>query len=135
MKPASSEGGLRVVVLNVESGTACSMEARRALLEVAVDRVGDGGPTVLVTPAGFFGFGVASDGTLSWTGIADVASLEGDLVRLARSWPVSLMVAVGVDTRGEDQRQWWFCGGEGRRRAEIVRWNRSPMPPSSLNAA
>lgn len=35
------------------------------------------------------------------------------------------MVAVGVDTHGEDQRQWWFCGGEGRRRAEIVRWNRS----------
>ena len=120
-QPASTADGLRVVVLNIETGTACSMDARFALLEAAVARVGDKGPTLLVTPAGFFGFGVARDGALSWTGIADIVSLENDLTALARSWPASLMVAVGVDRDGDDQRQWWFCGGEERRCSEILR--------------
>lgn len=124
-QPTSNADGLRVVVLNIESGTACSMPARRALLEAAITRVGDDGPTLLVTPAGFFGFGVGRDGALSWTGVTDVASLENDLAGLARSWPTSLMVAVGVDRDGNDQRQWWFCGGERGRRCEILRWSSS----------
>ena len=120
-QPSSDGDALRVVVLNIESGTAGSIAARRALLTAAIERVGDSGPTLLVTPAGFFGFGVAPDGAVSWTGVADITLLENDLSRLARSWPTSLMVAVGVDRDSDDQRQWWFCGGEGRRRCEISR--------------
>ena len=82
------------------------MRARRTLLEDAVIRVGDGGPTLLITPAGFLGFCAGGDGALSWTGVADVASLEKDIAGLASSWPTSLMGAVGVECDDSDQRQW-----------------------------
>lgn len=126
-QPESNEDALQIVVLNTESGSASSIDARCALLCSAVDRVRDSGPTVLVTPAGFFGCHINLDGAPSWSGIADVDSLERELIGLARSWPESLIVAVGVDHDSDDQRQWWFAGGESRRRSEILRASASRL--------
>lgn len=129
-KSAFARGGIRaeptgdalqVVILNTEAGTASTIAARCALLSAAIGRIGDRGPAVLVTPAGFFGCSIDLDGRPRWLANVDVGSLERELSRLARSWPASLIVAVGVDPSGDDQRQWWFAGGDGQRRAEIRR--------------
>jgi hypothetical protein len=117
------DGALRVLVLNTESGTGSSMSVRHALLAAAIERAADKEATVLVTTAGFFGCDINADGRPSWPGIGDISGLQGELIALARSWPRSLMVAVGVDVTGSDQRQWWFAGGEGSRRCEILRDN------------
>lgn len=104
------ETTLRVVVLNTESGTGSSRSERLALLSAAVERVRGDEPTVLITPAGFFGCTIDADGNPHWPGL-DAASLELELVELARSWPPSLMVAIGVDIAGDEQQQWWLGGG------------------------
>jgi len=132
-QPESNEDALQIVVLNTASGTASSINARCALLSAAVERVGaTSRPTVLVTTAGFFGCHIDLHGAPCWPGIADVGSLERELTEFARSWPESLIVAVGVDRDGGDQRQWWFAGAEGGRRSEILRASASrPATPLS----
>lgn len=120
-KAKAGEDSLRVVVLNTESGTASSLSARRALLLAAVQRASSSAPTVLVTPAGFFGCAIDAEGTPHWPGNIDITSLENELADAACSWPSSLIVAVGVDVAGHDQRQWWFAGGEDMRRCEVLR--------------
>ena len=122
-KPKPNDDSLRLIVLNTESGTGSSLAARRALLHAAIQRVGNLGPAVLVTPAGFFGCAVDMEGEAHWPGTVDLAALEAELTGAARSWPSSLMVAIGVDSSGHDQRQWWFAGGEGRRQCEVLRGN------------
>jgi hypothetical protein len=97
-------------ILNTESGTGTSLNARRALLIAAVERVRNDGPTVLITPAGFFGCTIDVDGIPRWPGL-DATSLKVELIMLARSWPPSIMVAIGVDIAGHAQQQWWLSGG------------------------
>ncbi len=117
----SEDDSLRVVVLNTESGTASSTSARRALLVAAVERASNAGPTVLITPAGFFGCTIDAAGNPHWQGIVDIAVLKDELIDLARSWPASLMVAIGVDVAGDDQRQWWLVGGGESLQCEVLR--------------
>jgi len=120
-KPKAGDEALRVIVLNPEIGTGSSAPVRRALLHAAIERAGDSGPTLIVTPAGFFGCSVDAEGDAHWPGNLDITALEHELADATRAWPSSLMVAVGVDVHGHDQRQWWFAGGEGRRRCEVLR--------------
>ncbi len=45
-------------------------------------------------------------GKVHWRGIADLSALRDELIELAKSWPPSLLVAIGVDLAVDDQRQW-----------------------------
>jgi hypothetical protein len=115
------KGALRVVVLNTESGTGGDASDQRSLLAAAVQRAGESTPSVIITPAGFYGCAIDADGEPRWHGVARVASLRDELVELAASWPSSLRVAVGVDVACDDQRQWWLAGGRRERPLEIRR--------------
>lgn len=92
-------------------GTIPTHEPRTNLLSRALARCRDELPTVLLTPAGFFGCAIDDEGEPSWPGIDEKRRLRARLEEIARRQPKGIAIEVGIDVGGSDERQRWFAGG------------------------
>ena len=113
---------LRVVAVNPRRGTGSSLEARLDLLQRAIKRTEEKGPSIYLTSAGFFGC-VAPAGdqiNFDWPGEFDVSDLDRRLGELAMRLPADTRLCVGVEPTSDDQWLWWYKGSVSSRFREIV---------------